>query len=172
MYPNDAITHTTEIAGPVTEIVYNGGDNTILAVAMQQSNVSSDTEIRCGSDLVAKNYATNFSNVTMNYQCDGAIVIAKTGNDDATVVITYVPYLTSEYSTTTPWNLPIPENASTTNLYVLANFSAGEIVISFLIFCLILLKLASLLASALSSIKTKKTFLQYGGGDVEIRTDL
>ena len=108
----------------------------------------------------------------MNYNCESAIVIAKTGNDDATVVITYVPYLTNNYSTTTFQVLPLDENATTSDIVVLGSFSAGEIVISFLLLSLILLKLASSLASALSNIKTKKTFLQYGGGDVEIRNDL
>lgn len=172
-YPNDAITYSTEIAGALTEIVYNGGDSTILAVAMQQSNMSSDTTIRCGGDEVAKNYATNYSNVTMNYQCeDGAINILKSGNDDAFIVITYVPYLTGDYSTTTPWFSPLTENSSTSDIYVLPQYTAGDIVISSMLFLLILLTLARYLALALSKIQTKKTFLQYGGGDVEIRKDL
>ena len=174
MFPNDAITKTFELSGPVSQnFSQNGGPNTILAVAMQQSNVSSNTEIICDGDLVAKNYATNFSNVTMNFQCLDDIIVSKTGNDNATIIITYVPYLTSEYSTTTQYGYnPKTQISSSTDITVYGAFSAGEIMISFLLVCLILLSLSKMLVSALSNIKTKKRFLGYSKYDVEIRDDL
>lgn len=173
MYPNDAITVTNELSGPVSwNASSNGGPNTILAVAMQQSNVSSDTEIRCDGDLVAKNYATNFSNVTMNFQCDDDIIVSKTGNDDATIVITFVPYLTGDYSTSTQYGYnPTANIASTSDVQVYGSISAGEAMIAFLILCSIAISLMVALAQALSNIATKKRFLGYSGGDVEIRDD-
>lgn len=168
MYPNDAITYTTEIHGAVTEILTDSGDFTILAVAMQQSNVSSATKLQCGSDLVAQNYATNFSNVTMNYQCDDDIVqIVKTGNDYATVIVTYVPYLTGDYSTTTQFGYnPRTDIASSTDVQFYGSISAGEFIISIILMIGLLFYLMNLLARAIGGIATNRKLLQYHGGDV------
>jgi len=174
MYPNDAITFWHELQGPGLENVSNnGGPNTILSVSIQQGNVSSDSLVTCGNDPVAKNYATNFPFASMNYQCDDDIYITKTGNDDASFIVTYVPYLTGNFSTTTQFGYnPNTEISSSSDIQILGVFSAGEILIAFLLLCLILLSLIKGLASALSNIKTKKKYLSYGGGDVEVRDDL
>lgn len=180
MFPLDTQTFFYELIGPGTQAVTNnGGPNTILGASIQQGNVSSDSEVLCGTVTVAKNYATNFSHVPMNYQCDDDIYVTKTGNDAASFVVNYVEYLTNDptnYPTTTleylqDYNPPIGING-TTSINVYGSFSAGEVLISFLLLCLILLALARSLAQALSNIKTKKKYLQYGGGDVEIRDDL
>lgn len=173
MYPNDAITETRVLQGVVSSnFSNNGGPNTILSVAMQQENISSDTIITCDGDLVAQNYATNFSAVTMNYQCLDDIIVSKTGNDEATIIVTYVPYLTSDYSTTTQYGYnPNTEITGTSSIQVYGVYTAGEIIIAFLLTLLIFLKLSEMLVLALSKVQTKKTFLGYSGGDVEIRKD-
>ena len=67
---------------------------------------------------------------------------------------------------------PTTTIASTSDVQVYGYFSAGEVLISFLLLCIVVLMLINLLVKALSNISTKKTYLQYGGGDVEIRKDL
>jgi len=170
MFPNDTITHGQEYCGQIDLIISSGDQHTVLGVAMQQENNSSDTTVECGNTAIARNYATNYSHVPMNYQCEDNIELTKTGNDCAFVIINYSTNLSSNYATTT-YN-PSTVISSSTDIQLYGSFSAGEIIISFLLLCLILLTLIKLLVSALSNITTKKTYLQYGGGDVEIRKDL
>lgn len=67
---------------------------------------------------------------------------------------------------------PTTTIASSSDLVVFGSFSAGEIMISLLLLVLIVLKIGQFLAQGLRQIRTGKTFLQYNGGDVEIRHDL
>jgi len=177
MFPSDSITYTFELNGPMTvNFSNNNGPNTILSVAMQQSNVSSDTIVECDNDLVAKNYATNFSSVVMNKKCDNDIFVSKTGNDSATVIITYIPYHQNDFyfGSTSQQNVynPNTEISTSSDITIYGSFSAGEILIAFLLLCMIVLSLIKGIAGALSHIKTKKTYLSYSGGDVEVRDDL
>lgn len=167
MYPNDAITAVQEISGVTTWVITNSGNYTVLAVAMQQQNNASNTIVKCGNDIVAKNYATNFSNVQMNYQCENNILqVSKTGNDSSTVIVTYVPYLTGDYATTTEAYNPSSNIASTSDVKIYGSITAGEVILISLLIMGILLKSFELLASGLSKITTKRKFLRYGGGDV------
>jgi len=170
MYPNDAITFVTEISGVTTNIFTDNGDFTVLAVAMQQANNSSATQVKCGDNIVAKNYATNFANVTMNYQCpDNILQISKTGNDSSTVIVTYVPYLTSSYSTTTQFGYnPTSDIASSSDIQVYGAISAGELILSMFLLMMVTLKLFELLAKSLSGFASKRKFLRYSGGDVPL----
>jgi len=170
MFQNDAITSFHELIGPSTfDVTTSNGPHTILGVAMQQSNTSSNTVVKCGNDIIAKNYATNFSNVPMNYQCNDDIIISKTGNDDASVIVTYVPYLTGAYSTTTQFGYnPTANIASSSDVQVFGSISAGEIVIVAVLMIGLLLKCMELLARGISSIKINRDFLGYSGGDVPV----
>lgn len=175
MFPNDSITLFKEISGNTTFVMVSGtAPKTIIGVAMQQSKDLSDTVLLCGSNVLAKNYAKDLPQILMNYQCAQPITISKTGNDVSSISLTYVPYFTSDFATTTTENLgfnPTTTIASSTDIQVYGYFSAGDIVISVLLLCLILLKVLRDMASALSGIKTKRKVLQYGGGDVEIIDD-
>jgi len=171
MYRSDTITTFNEVSGDgITTIVSGNDPKIILGVAMQQGNVSSDTEVRCGNDVVAKNYATNFSHVPINYLCDDDINITKTGNDDASVIITYAPYGIENIATTT-YN-PTSGIASSTDIQIYGSFTAGEVLIALLLFLIIVIELAKSIARGIGNIKTGKRYLQYHGGDVEIRHDL
>lgn len=100
--PSDAKSVQVEVSGNGNTVVVNGTNaKTILGVAMQQSNTASDTSLRCGTTILAKNYATNFSYVPLNKVCYGTINIEKTGADTASVVINYVTYDMSLKPTTT-----------------------------------------------------------------------
>jgi hypothetical protein len=69
-------------------------------------------------------------------------------------------------------NLASTSIATSTDIVILPQFSAGEVLISFLLFVLVLLELLKMTLSALDRVKTKKKYLGYSGGDVEIRDDL
>lgn len=173
MFQNDAVTYVTEISGVTTDIFTDSGDYTVLSVAMQQANNSSATQVKCGSDLIAKNYATNFSAVQMNYQCaDDILQISKTGNDSSTVIVTYVPYLTSDYSTTTQFGYnPDGNIASSSEVQIFGAISAGELMICSILLMLVLFKGMELIARGLSGIQVKRKFIKYQSGDVQIDSD-
>lgn len=65
----------------------------------------------------------------------------------------------------------ITSTTSTTSVPVYAFFSAGDIMISLLLFLLGVLKLFEITVSQLDRIKWKKKWLGYGGGDVEIKEE-
>lgn len=67
---------------------------------------------------------------------------------------------------------PTTSISSSTDIQIYGSFTAGEVLMTFLMFVLIVIELVKMLAHALNKIKTKKTYLQYGGGDVEVREDL
>jgi len=173
MFPNDAITFVTEISGATTNIFANDGDYTVLSVAMQQANNSSATQVKCGNNLIAKNYATNFSAVAMNYQCNSEILqVVKTGNDSSTVIVTYIPYLTGNYSTTTQYGYnPSSNIASTSDVQIFGAISAGDIILASLLLIGILFTAMSTIAKGLSGIKLKRKFIRYQGGDVPVDSD-
>lgn len=62
-------------------------------------------------------------------------------------------------------------NATTSDFTVYAYMSAGEVLTNLFLFIIILMLLTKNLLSALDRVKTKRTYLQYGGGDVEVRED-
>lgn len=62
--------------------------------------------------------------------------------------------------------------ASSTDIYIDPVISAGDVLISLLLFLLFWAKLMEMVARGLSSVKTKRKFLGYSGGDVEIREDI
>ena len=100
--PTDTVTLFNEVSGTGNTVLVSGTTGkTILGVAMQQQNVASDTDVRCGTTVIARNYATNFSYVPINKVCYDTINIQKTGNDTASVIVNYVPYDLSLMSTTT-----------------------------------------------------------------------
>ena len=59
--------------------------------------------------------------------------------------------------------------ATTTDIVVLPVFTAGEVMIGFLLFLQIVIFVAVGVFAALAPIKTGRSVLGYGGGDVEIK---
>jgi hypothetical protein len=171
MYPSDAISIYDEISGNVTHTLVSGtSPKTILGVSFQQENISSDTSLRCGNNIVAKNYATNLNYNPLSYICNDTINILKTGNDDASIIVTYVPrdvsipLLNGENGTTSV--------STSTKIYMMPYFTAGEMIISLFLFVLCVMLIMQYIAKGLSIFNTKKRYMQYGGGDVEVRDDL
>ena len=62
--------------------------------------------------------------------------------------------------------------ASSTDIALYGSFTAGEVIIAVMMFFLIVIELVKMLARSLGQVETKKTFVSYSGGDVEIRKDL
>lgn len=91
MYDNDALTISYEQVGPGThEFLPAGTTRYILALGVQQSGVASDTLIKCGNNIVLRNYARDTAFQTMSYKCSDAITLDKTGQDSAFINLTYV----------------------------------------------------------------------------------
>lgn len=67
---------------------------------------------------------------------------------------------------------PTTTIATSTDIKIYGSFSAGEILISLLLFIAIFIKLMEYVAKGLNKIVTKKKFLGYSNSDVEIREDL
>lgn len=169
MFPPDSITYHSELSGPVTDYFFTDPPATLLGISFQQSANNSTTELRCGNDTVALNYAKDLSFNPLNYVCDQSLNLTKTGNDNSSVIVTYVPYDRSLYPD--GYN-PSAVISTSSEIYPVGIITAGDLAISLFIFLFIVLFLATNIAKGLSKIKTSKKFLQYHGGDVEIRNDL
>jgi len=87
--------------------------------------------------------------------------------DDSASTTPRIASSTTALSTSTP-----PGIATTTDIVILPTYTAGEVLISFFLFVLILLQLLQMLLRALDRVKTKRKYLGYAGGDVEIRDDI
>lgn len=172
MFSNDTVTFSYEACGPQNLNIYTSGDSTILGVSFQQENVSSNTILECGSDDVAKNYATNYSYVPMMYQCTDDIQLSKTGQDCAFVVVNYLPYLTSDYPTTTIGYNPPTQVSSTSDVVFYGSFTSGELMISFLLVLQVFLMIVFAMLKSLRAINTKKKYIEYSNGDVPINETL
>jgi hypothetical protein len=66
---------------------------------------------------------------------------------------------------------PTTTIASSSDIQIYGSISAGELLVSLFLFLLLWIKLIELIAGGLDKLKTKKKFLGYNGGDVEIRDD-
>ena len=103
MYPIDAITINHELVGASSFTMLATSTNTILGISIQQSGNASITQLKCGSTVLALNYGKDFSFNAISYLCyDKNITVSKTGNDNSSIIITYVPYnIASSTSTAT-----------------------------------------------------------------------
>ncbi len=67
---------------------------------------------------------------------------------------------------------PTSTISSSTDITVYGYFSAGEILIAFLLVLLIFLQLLGFLIKSLGAINTKKRYIEYSNGDVPINEQL
>lgn len=77
----------------------------------------------------------------------------------------------TRYSTSSVGYNPPTDFSSSSEISIYGSISAGEAITIFVLIGIFILITMNSLARALSAIKTKKRFLQYNGGDVEIRDD-
>lgn len=61
--------------------------------------------------------------------------------------------------------------ASSTDIQMYGSFTAGELVMSFLMLALIVIELGKIIAHGLSKINTKRIFIRYKDSDTEITHD-
>lgn len=113
MFPIDAITFQHELQG-AGSFTLSSSTRTILGLSIQQSGVASNSWIECRGTIIAYNYSKDFGFNPMNYVCNGALTLSKTGQDSASFLITYVPRNIASTS------------ASTTQLFI-NGFSYGEV---------------------------------------------
>lgn len=144
IFPTNAISLVYPIQGSQTITVSSTmTPKTILAVQMMQSNVASDTILKCGTTDIFYNKATTTPQVLMNKICSNTLTISKTGNDLAYVYITYVDYDISGVTSTIPLN---------------PDFSSGDLVNAFFSFLIIIFILIYFLRSAINSVPVVRRY--------------
>lgn len=67
---------------------------------------------------------------------------------------------------------PTTSIASSTDVQVYGSFTAGELVMSFLMFALIVIELGKIIANGLDKIVTRKKYIRYQNSDTEITNDI
>lgn len=67
---------------------------------------------------------------------------------------------------------PTTSVASSTNIQFFGSFTAGELIISTLMFLLIVIELGKIIANALDKINLHRFFIRYKDSDVEITDDI
>lgn len=75
-------------------------------------------------------------------------------------------------SSTTVLSTSTPAIATTSDIVILPQMDAGQVLIIFLLFVLVLLQMLGMVLRALDRARTRKQIMGYSGGDVEIRDDL
>lgn len=119
MLPKDTITYMQHIPlQSAGEYVIFQGNSTVLGVNFLQSAISSNTDLKCDNNLWYRNFAKDIPYISLNRQCSGTLKFVKTGNDEAMILVNYIPYF--DTSTTT-----------------LPTFTFGEVLTNFFLFILI-----------------------------------
>lgn len=91
MFPKDATTESFFLEGEVSTTVTSTVPTTILGIHIQQTAMSSETDILCGAVPIARNFDTNYGLNLLQFKCDSTLSISKTGvASDAFISITYV----------------------------------------------------------------------------------
>lgn len=121
-FPTDTISFPVNIpqGGAGDYIITTQYPTTILGISFYQGNVSSDSILYCGSNLIFDNFAQSISYLQLNYSCYDTLKITKTGNDKAMIMVNYVPYDLKNNPTSTPT--------------IINGFTYGEMLISFFLF--------------------------------------
>jgi len=92
MYDPDAITITHELVGDGTYTLVDNSDvKYVVGVSIQQSKDLSTSWAYCGTNIFVRNYGKDFPYNQVHVRCTDPIVFQKTGNDSATIVLTYIP---------------------------------------------------------------------------------
>ena len=90
---------STEIFGTISVTALtadSANPRTVLSVRIQQEKDVSTTEISCGTQTLALNFAKDYPIDFPYHVCTDDIVIDKTGNDTAFVSIVHLPFNINE----------------------------------------------------------------------------
>lgn len=88
-YPTTAITKFFTISGSVSGDIETSYPSIVYGIRMQQEKDMSETQILCGSEVIAYNWAKDYPLSLTQYRCNGALSYTKTGNDEVHLAITY-----------------------------------------------------------------------------------
>lgn len=151
-----------------TTIVAGNDDKTIVTIGIASSGGSGFIDLYCGNNRISRQFDNSLGVTPVNIFCDEPITMYNTTNlTDGSVIINYVPYNIADVATSESFNPPNNITASS-SISVYGYMSAGEMMISALLFGIIFIKIAELIARGLNKIDTKKTFIAYQNSDVEI----
>ena len=90
MLPKNTQTYFLYLDGAGTHTITEN-PSTVLGYAFTQSNVSSDTDLMCGNEILFRNFSKDVCFIPANYYCTTTLQIIKTGNDEASVSVSYYP---------------------------------------------------------------------------------
>lgn len=93
MYDNDAITLTHELVG-ASSFLFIPAQPTyyyVVGYSIQQSGQASDTQLKCGTTVVFRNYAKDNPYQQVSLKCKDDFTGVKTGNDSSFITVTYIP---------------------------------------------------------------------------------
>ena len=151
MLPADTITYTKHIplSGAGDYIIENSINvKTILSASFLQANISSNTQLVCGSNIFYDNFAKDTPYNEMNFVCNDILKITKTGTDEAMVVVNYVMRdRVNSFDPAVPVNV-FPEdpqlvfiaNIDAYNKFAVSRtYSFGEVTIALILIPLVLL---------------------------------
>ncbi len=171
IFPPNAITKNIDLTTAGTTTVESSGSFTLYAFSVSQDNNTPVINLKCGSNNIVKNYNSNLDQILIYHKCSSNIYVTKTSAAKANAVLIYAPGLNNEATSTSTGYNPPTNIATTTDVVIYGSMSAGEVLIAFLLFSMIVLWLSTLLARALDKIKTKKKFIGYTNAEVEIKEE-
>ena len=146
-YPTDAISTTTEKTTSGSGLIVSTSTKTILGFQSNQSNIDVHATVKCGNIVIFQNYGGELQTYLspLSIVCPSAIYYTKTTNNNIFFTLTYVPYDLSKISTTTSTTIGTSTIATSTSISILPTMTAGEILLSTMIFfCLIFAVIYSL----------------------------
>jgi len=146
MFPKNSYTDFFYFQGAGTHTV-TSTPATILGYSFKQGNVSSDTDLLCGTTLLFKNKSTDIQFTPTIYYCADGINYSKTGQDDAMVVTTYIA---GNYSATVDATTSV--ELSTTSF---PQYTQGDFFTQFLLIIMILIMAFGGMYTAIFGRKTR-----------------
>lgn len=123
MLPKDTISYTKYILNEATTtaeyIITSEYPSTILGFSFEQKGKASEINLNCGEELIFNHFEKTTAYTELNRTCNDILKVDIIDNDEAMIVVNYIPYV---------------DNATTTT----ANFTYGEILTNLFLFVLIL----------------------------------
>lgn len=165
MFPNDATTEYSNFVTTGSKVILASSTRTMLNIHVTNTTASSSIKGYCGSVSTPN----EFFDVEDDYPDFDLSLNRVCGSE----VRFSAPAGTKVYITSVPYDRTVGKTvATTTDILLVPEITAGETILSIFLFLAIMLYMGELLAKSLNKVQTKKRFLGYSGGDVEIRSDL
>jgi len=171
MIPNDSVTVGTFLSGSGEDtFLVNNETITIVSIGMANTKGGNNfSNLKCGSQILATNLPGSTGVTPTNFICNENLSLQNLGNGHSSVVINYVNYdrsiLPAIYNPTT--NIE-----SEQDIQIYGSLTAGDIIVGWLLLCILFIMLLYMLIRAIFGINTSKKYLEYSSGDVPLINEL